>query len=127
MGFILWVWEADFRLEQHIRFYDFTGSDLAIPNGICSKEDLKSVTAPLLSKPFEERQSHWELLLIENYRSNENMDGHPQFVIVLTIHHALEDGISIVQMMLRLVGGDEITGPNLQSHHSRRKLVKSCW
>ena len=110
MGFIWWLWEADFRIEQHIRVYDFTDSDLAIPAGICSEDDLKEITAPLLAKPFEAGQSPWELLLIENYRSNENFDGHPQCVFTLRIHHALADGISIVQMLIHLVGGDEVAG-----------------
>ena len=110
MGFMWWVWVADFRIQKHIRLYDYTESDLAIPTGICSEEDLKAVTASLLAKPFEAEQSPWELLLIENYRSNENFDGHPQCVLALRIHHALADGISILQMMLRLVGGDEVTG-----------------
>ena len=110
MGFILWQWESDFRIEKHIRLYDYTDNDLTIPNGTCSEEDLKRITAPLLAKPFVEGQSPWELLIIENYRSNLNVDGHPQCVLVLRIHHALADGLSIVKMVIRLFGGDEKSG-----------------
>ena len=110
LGFILWAWEADFRIEKHIRHYDYTDSDLALPNGICSEEDLKRLTAPLLAKPFVAGQSPWELLLIEKYRSNLNVDGHPQSVIVLRIHHALADGVSIVKMIISLFNGDEMSG-----------------
>ena len=110
MGFIFWQWEADFRIEQHIRLYDYTDSDLALPNGICSEEDLKRITAPLLAKAFVAGQSPWELLLIENYKSNRNVDDHPQFVLVLRIHHALADGVSVLKMMISLFGGDEKAG-----------------
>ena len=103
MGFLFWQWEVDFRAEKHIRHYDCSDIGVALTEGgVCSEEDLKRITAPLLAKPFVAGQSPWELLLMENYKSHENNDGHRQCVVAIRIHHALADGISLVKMISRL-------------------------
>ena len=102
LGYLFWQWESDFRVENHIREYDYDEPELAIPQGVCSEEDLKRATAGIVAKPFAEGRSPWEIFVIDKYRSNNNTDGHLQCVIVVRIHHALADGISIIKMLLRL-------------------------
>lgn len=102
VGFLFWKWERDFRIEKHIRQYDYSNIGMVLPEEVCSEEDLKRISAPLLAWPFDAGQSPWELLLMEKYKSDDNNDDHPQCVIALRIHNALSDGISILQMLLRL-------------------------
>ena len=127
MGFLFWQWEEDFRAEKHIRLYDKSNNNIALTEAVCSEEDLKRIIAPLLAKPFVERQkSPWEFLLIENYKSNDNNDdGHPQCVLAVRIHHALADGISLVKMMLQLF--DHETADFAATTFPQLSLTKRVW
>ena len=109
MGYLFWKWELDFSAKAHIREYDYNEPELAIPEGVCSEENLKKVTAAIVEKPFAAGQSPWEFLVINKYKSNNNADDHPQCVIVLRIHHTLADGISIIKMLLRLFDQETAT------------------
>ena len=52
MSFLFLRWEWDFKIEKHIRHYDCSSIDLALPeSGVCLEEDLKRITAPF-SKAF---------------------------------------------------------------------------
>ena len=124
-GYTFWQWESDFSVEKHIREYDYDDSELALPAGICSENDLKRITAAVVAKPYPSGQSPWEILVIENYKSSNNNEGHPQFVLVLRIHHLLADRISIVKLLLRLFDQENLSFA--QARFRQMSLAERIW
>ncbi|CAG7816278.1 unnamed protein product, partial [Allacma fusca] len=60
MGYTFWRdLGPSFDLQDHVRDYDYQG-ELALPSP-CSEEDLLRINGPLLTVPWKEDQSPWEL------------------------------------------------------------------
>ena len=106
LGFIFWKWDKNFSLIHHIRVYDYKEPHLALPE-LCTEEDLKRVTGDLISKPFVEGTSPWEMLLVPKYRESGNDRGKDQTVLIFRIHHTMADGYSILEIILKLFNSED--------------------
>ena len=125
-GYLFWQWEADFRVEKHVREYDYEEPELALPKGgVCSEEHLKGITGAISERAYSPGQSPWEMLLIKNYKSSNNTDGHPQCVIVLRMHHTLTDIISMIKLILRLF--DQETVSFAKARFRQTSAVERLW
>ena len=122
---MFWKWDKNFSLNHHIRVYDNQEPELKLPE-VCTEEDLKRVTGGLISRPFPEGRSPWEILLIPKYRAGDNESGKEQTVIVFRIHHAMADGYSILKMLLKLfnVEGSKVPKPNFPKLSLWQRLVR---
>ena len=98
LGYSFWKPEQKFSLKRHIRDYDLKG-DLALPSP-CRSNDLKRVIGGIAGKLYTRDRSPWEILLIQNYRADN--DPRPKTVIVVRHHHALIDGYGLVSMIRHL-------------------------
>ena len=111
MGFLFWEENPNFKLENHIRMYDYTDSNLALPRN-STEDDLRAVTNGLLAKEYAKEHSPWELLLVENFHYSRDIgqvgttEVVPGSVLVLRIHHALADWLSIVKFLVHLCKTD---------------------
>ena len=101
-GFVFWKWDRKFRLSQHVRLYDYTEPELALPSP-CTEDDLRRATGSLITVPYAENKSPWELLLIPDYQyvdvQGQRFSGS---VLTLRIHHSLADGFSVFQLLKQL-------------------------
>ena len=99
---------------------------MALPE-VCTEEDLKRVTGDLISKPFAQGRSPWEIMIIPKYRASNNDTGKDQMVIVFRIHHAMADGYSILKMMLKLFNmeGSKVPRPNFPTLSTWQKIVRA--
>ena len=101
-GYRFWKWEKDFSLKNHVRLYDYTEPQLAIPSP-CTEEDLRRVTGTLITTPYAKGQSPWEMLLIPDYQFvNTNGETCIGSVLTLKIHHCLADGFSVFKLLYQL-------------------------
>ena len=113
-GYLFWKWDEDFRLQNHIRPYNYTENGLTIPS-VCTEEDLRRVMGPLMAKEYQKDRSPWELLVVPKYeiQSHDGKD-HKQkhgCVIILRMHHGLADIISLIKLIQRLFDQDNIPTP----------------
>lgn len=110
MGFLFWEKNPDFKLENHIRMYDYTDSGVEIGRNP-TEDDLRAVTNGLVAKEYARGQSPWELLLIENfhYSGKGCTEGETTVVgsvLALRMHHALADWQSIIKFLQHLCQTD---------------------
>jgi len=82
-GFLFWVWEENFCVENHVK----------INNGLQSESDLRD---ELLAKPFEFGKSPWELIVLKNRVQTD------ETTLFFRIHHSLADGHSIMSIVYSL-------------------------
>ena len=101
-GYMFWKWDPNFDLNNHVRLYDYTEPELAIPMP-CTEEDLKRVMGSLISKPYL-TPCPWEMLLTPVYHYVDETDGQSRTgsVLTLKIHHGLADGFSIFKLLNQL-------------------------
>ena len=66
----------------------------------CTEDDLRRITGDSIAKPWVEGQSPWEILIVPDYRTNQDPEKTASLAI-LRIHHAMIDGYSILTMLLR--------------------------
>jgi diacylglycerol O-acyltransferase len=88
-----WVWvdDPDFDLDRHLRRVT-----LPAPGDRAVLTDHISARA---SEPMDRSHPLWEMDLISGYRDDEGQQGA---AVVARFHHALADGIRIVQLVLGL-------------------------
>ena len=114
-GYLFWRRDADFQIENHIRMYDYTcDKNLALPSMVTTEKDLRRLMGPLMAKGYQKDRSPWELLIIPNYKAQitENINAPKQScVIVLRMHHALADIISIFKLIQRMFDQEHIRTP----------------
>ena len=93
LGYLFWEPIPDFHLSQHVRLYDLTQSQLALP-AVVTEENLNRISSAYLSHPTP-KACPWELLLIPHYVP-ANGEDEPHCVILSKFHHALTDGTGIL-------------------------------
>ncbi len=99
LGPLYWESDPNFRLENHLTRYRLRSKD--------PRAELNSLVDSLLSTPLEMSRPLWHLHVVE---------GHPEGVaIVSRIHHAVADGISLVQILLSLTDGGDHPDPGRAS------------
>lgn len=91
-----WEVDPDFDLDFHFR-------RLRAPAG-GSLRDLLDLTQPIAMQGFDRDRPLWELYLVEDLE-----DGRCGFVMKL--HHAISDGVGLVQMTSRLVETYRVPDP----------------
>ena len=117
-GFYRWV--KDFNLNEYIRPYDYKGP-LALPTseGV-SEKDLERVAGKLISHPYAPGKSHWELLVVQNYRPESN--GDRKTLLVLRISHAIADGYSLKGLYYGITDM-----PNSIKKYGRPQIKSKTW
>lgn len=103
-----WVWEdyEGFDLARHLTRVELPGDgDVA---------ELRAYMARRFSAPFADELAMWDMTLIPNVTG---LDDQPRAVIFSRFHHALADGIRLVQLALSLC--DSIGGDPLPDHVGR--------
>jgi len=127
LGFPFWKKEADFKLEEHFRKFDYNIKTK--PMGANDSEE--SVTEDELLRslgeiealPFAKGRSPWEILVLPNYIPREgdlhkdyavpemtvtdwndpngsSSSNDKYFALVFRIHHAIGDGYSCLKMLM---------------------------
>jgi diacylglycerol O-acyltransferase / wax synthase len=79
----VWIDDDRFRLDYHVRH-------IAVPRP-GNEQQLKGVTADILSRPLDRQKPLWELWVVEG------LEGH-RFATVTKAHHCMVDGISGVDV-----------------------------
>lgn len=85
LGSPLWVDDAHFNLEYHVRH-----TSLPRPG---DDRQLKALTARLFSQALDRSKPLWELWFVEGVRGGE------RFAMISKVHHAMVDGISAVDLL----------------------------
>jgi hypothetical protein len=99
-GFTFWQKDKHFKLEHHVREYDYDG-DMKLSSG-CTEEDARRAVSGLLGAPWQKGQSPWEAFLVPMHEH----DGNPRTLFVLRHHHILADGYSTVGLLKSLALAD---------------------
>ncbi|HEX2807781.1 MAG TPA: wax ester/triacylglycerol synthase domain-containing protein, partial [Kineosporiaceae bacterium] len=99
-----WMWQDDpgFDLDRHVRRVDLAGTaDLAAAQEYISER---------VSQPLDREHPLWEVDCVSGL---SGADGEPVALVFARFHHALADGIRIVQLVLSLcdVGDDADATP----------------
>lgn len=82
----MWVEDADFDLDWHIRL-------TALP-GKGGKRELERLTSQLASTPLDKSKPLWQFHLVERFNGGS--------ALIARIHHCYADGIALVQVLLSL-------------------------
>ncbi|CAG7836635.1 unnamed protein product [Allacma fusca] len=99
MGYAFWQWDKDFKIENHVRIYDYGLKHPKMQFGnVCVEEDLRRIMGDFLSAPWTKNQSPWEFLLIYNFKTEED-HGTEKMVFVSRFHHGIGDGHSSAQLL----------------------------
>ena len=125
-GFMFWKWDKNFDLSNHIRMYDYTESEIAIPSP-CTEEDLRRIAGNLVSRPYVKGRSPWEILIIPDYLYVDSEDGQVKLgsVYTLRIHHALADGFSLFKLWVELFDpGFKIPSANFPKLSTPLKILR---
>ena len=99
LGFFFWKNVQDFRVENHVKFYELNdkeNSDISADN---SREAVTLFSHNVISRPFQSGQSPWEFLVIP--LSPPDAGKHGKTLVFLRSHHALADGYSLFQLVLK--------------------------
>ena len=86
-----WVWEEDpdFSLDNHVRHVDLDG-DLS---------EAQEYVSGRLSDPMDRDHALWEVNFLSGLPGK---DGQPAAMMMARFHHAVADGIRIVQLLLSM-------------------------
>ncbi len=97
-----WVWEddPDFDLRHHVQRVTLPDSD--------SLDELQSFVADQRSVPFDKTKPLWSIYLIDNATFR---DGSPGAAVMGRFHHAIADGVRLVQVTLGLCDQAETATP----------------
>ena len=99
MSYGFYRWDKNFNLNDHVRDYDHKG-DLALPVTCVTEKDLQNVVGKLISLPYSPVKSHWEFLVVQNFKPNGS--GDSKTATILRISHAIADGYSIQDLLFRV-------------------------
>lgn len=90
-----WMWEDDptFSLANHVRRVTLDGAT--------TQQDVERYISSRFSEPFDEHRPLWQMDLVEGV---PGPDGGTDAALVLArFHHAIADGIRLVQVLLSLL------------------------
>ncbi|MEZ5184843.1 MAG: WS/DGAT domain-containing protein [Candidatus Nanopelagicales bacterium] len=98
----VWMWEddPDFDLDHHIR-HDTLG-------GSADFEDAQEYVSGRMSQPLNRDHPLWEVDILTGLRGRK---GQPKALLMSRFHHAVADGIRIVQLLLSLCDVTEDATP----------------
>lgn len=88
LGHPVWVDDDRFNLDYHVRH-----TSLPHPG---SEEQLKQLTARILSQRLDRSKPLWELWVVEGLEGN-------RFAIINKVHHCMVDGVSGVNLLTALM------------------------
>jgi WS/DGAT/MGAT family acyltransferase len=91
LGRPTWREDPDFDLDRHL-----VDARLPAPAG---KEELQDLVSSLMSQPLDPERPLWQFHYVANFRYGS--------AIVARVHHAIGDGMSLVQMLLGLAAPAE--------------------
>ncbi|CAG7730607.1 unnamed protein product [Allacma fusca] len=93
LGYFFWKTEKNFSLQSHVRMYDYRN-----PQSLerVNEKELKGLIADVLSQPWKDGCSPWEILMLPNYF--DSVIDRPQTVLMFRIHHGMGDGQSIMRL-----------------------------
>lgn len=126
MGFPFWKQEKEFKLEEHLRLFDYkVNTTTAIDrNGkeaeYVTEEDLLRCCGEIEKLPFAKGQSPWEILVLPNFIPKEeslhracvipqmttqignggDAEDNKYFTLLYRVHHAIGDGYSFMKMLM---------------------------
>ncbi|CAG7721954.1 unnamed protein product, partial [Allacma fusca] len=90
LGFAFWTTDKTFALSNHVRKYDYEDDILPRP---CDEASLNEVIPQLLMLPRKPNTSHWEVLLVSEYRRKlKPENGEHYSLVIFRFDHALLDG-----------------------------------
>lgn len=122
MGFPFWKKETNFKLENHLRIFDYNVNykKIADRNGkveeYVEEDDLMRCFGEIETLPFAKGRSPWEIMVLKNYiprgthqaytvpamtiteGSEDNEEKY--FTLVYRVHHAIGDGFSFLKMLV---------------------------
>ncbi|CAG7726975.1 unnamed protein product, partial [Allacma fusca] len=113
MGYPFWR-RTDFKLENHIRDYDYTG-ELSLPD-FRTKKDLEVVLGGLANGDWDPDKSPWEILIVNNYHMDKisnNDCSEVKTAFIYCVDHVLMDGFSAFNIM-KQVFDLQCTLPNIK-------------
>jgi diacylglycerol O-acyltransferase len=84
----VWIDDPDFRIRSHVYRVGAPAPG--------SEQVLASLVAQIASQPLDRTRPLWELWVIEGLAGG-------QAALVFKIHHAVADGVSAIQLLLRLL------------------------
>jgi len=66
LGFPFWKWDTSFNIQKHIHMLQ-PSSEL-YPTELSPQDILDVIEGQVIHRPFAERQSPWEILVVSNYK-----------------------------------------------------------
>ncbi|CAG7825296.1 unnamed protein product [Allacma fusca] len=99
MGYHFWKWDEDFKIENHVRYYDGIYADRIAKEGVT--EELQPLLgAEFIRTPFTPKRSPWEAYLAHNVIVKDGDPvNKPKSLLVLRIHHSLADGFAVLKVI----------------------------
>lgn len=134
MGFPFWRKEQDFKLEEHVRLFDYAVKRNKVVDragreeAYVTEDEVLRCFGEIEKLPFGKGQSPWEILVLPNYipregdlhkayvvpammRTTEGSgddDADKYFSLVYRVHHAIGDGYSFLKMLMCNICDDPI-------------------
>lgn len=118
MGYAFWRKEEDFRLEEHVRFYE--GIENNNDRSITEDEVIK-LMGPITTKPFPDKMSPWEVLIFPRFipskpqihrcKDTIRVEGSEQdhkFALLFRVHHGISDGYSIMKLLMKNLSNEPL-------------------
>ena len=105
------VWEADpeFDIENHL-------IKLKLPEP-ADHQALQHLVGDLMSEPLDPSRPLWQFMLIENYQAGG--------ALVCRIHHAIADGLVLVQLMLSIADTQsDVPEPVIQVEEEEEEIAE---
>ncbi|CAL8074902.1 unnamed protein product [Orchesella dallaii] len=125
LGFLFWKWEKDFRMDEHITYYEPS------LNKQVDDKELVQLRHDLVKKPYVNGKSPWEIVLVKNYVPSylipENDDGTggpypgPKSVVIVRLHHGMADGYSMLELFLNSIDNDNVKREDLAKPRFRKR------
>lgn len=110
MGFLFWKHiVGEFQVEKHV-------STISSFKQCTTEEELENILERLVNRRFPEKQSPWQIFIINNYKLKLNPE-KPHYVLVTRWHHCLSDGTGMAVALFRMLTMDpnmELKMPNIQ-------------
>ena len=95
LAFSFWQAEQDFRPEEHMEEIALQSQPFSLPSP--SEKAMLRGFQNLAKRPWKVGRSPWELLVIQDYRTEEG-PGTARTAIILLHHHALIDGYGVASV-----------------------------
>ncbi|ODM92649.1 hypothetical protein Ocin01_14035 [Orchesella cincta] len=103
MGFLFWKWEKDFRIEEHITYYE------------------PSLNHQVNDKELVQLRHDLADLIPENDDGTGGPYPGPKSVVIVRLHHGMADGYSMLELFLNSIDNDNVKREDLAKPRFKKR------